>query len=102
MDSINSFLFFISSNGVVNIEVLVFNTSNTPKLSKYGNTSPKTCPATGAATAPPWWPPSPVGLYKVTKIVTCGSEIGATPTNEVTYLFVFTPSSDVPVLPPTR
>ena len=38
--------------------------------SKYGNTSPKIWPATGAATAPPWWPPSPDGLYKVTNIVT--------------------------------
>jgi len=29
-----------------------------------------------------------------------GDEIGVTPTNELTYLFVFTPSSEVPVLPP--
>ena len=41
-----------------------------------------------------------VGLYSVTNNTTCGSSIGATPKNEVTYLFVFTPSSDVPVFPP--
>lgn len=69
--------------------------------SKYGNISPKTCPPTGAATAPPWCPPSPVGLYNVTSTTTSGSDIGATPIKDVTYLFVFTPSSDVPVFPPT-
>lgn len=70
--------------------------------SKYGNTSARICPPTGAATAPPWCPPSPVGLYKVTSNTICGSEMGATPIKEVTYLFVFTPSSEVPVFPPTR
>ena len=50
---------------------------------------------------PPWCPPSPVGLYRVTSTTTSGSEIGATPIKDVTYLFVFTPSSDVPVFPPT-
>ena len=68
--------------------------------SKYGNTSPNTCDAIGAATPPPWCPPSPVGLYNVISITTSGSSIGATPTNDVTNLFVFTPSSDVPVFPP--
>lgn len=52
--------------------------------------------------APPWCPPSPVGLYKVTKTTTCGQSIGATPQKEVTYLLVLTPSSDVPVFPPIR
>ena len=50
---------------------------------------------------PPWCPPSPVGLYKVTKHTICGSSIGATPQNDVTYFPVFTPSSEVPVFPPT-
>lgn len=50
--------------------------------------------------APPWCPPSPVGLYKVISTTTAGSETGATPTNEVTYFPVFTPSSEVPVFPP--
>lgn len=50
---------------------------------------------------PCWCPPSPVGLYKVTNTTTSGSDIGATPINEVTYLLVFTPSSEVPVFPPT-
>ena len=50
--------------------------------------------------APPWCPPSPVGLYKVTSTITWGSSIGATPKKEVTYLLVLTPSSEVPVLPP--
>lgn len=50
--------------------------------------------------APPWCPPSPVGLYKVTKTTTCGLSIGATPQKEVTYLLVLTPSSEVPVFPP--
>lgn len=50
---------------------------------------------------PPWCPPSPVGLYKVTNTTTSGSDIGATPIKEVTYLLVFTPSSEVPVFPPT-
>ena len=68
--------------------------------SKYGNTSAKTFPPIGAATAPPWCPPSPVGLYKVTSITTSGFVVGPTPINEVTYLFVFTPSSEVPVFPP--
>ena len=49
---------------------------------------------------PPWCPPSPVGLYKVTNTTTCGLSIGATPQNDVTYLLVLTPSSEVPVLPP--
>ena len=70
--------------------------------SKYGSTSPNTCEAIGAATPPPWCPPSPVGLYKVIRITTSGSDIGAVPINEVTYLFVLTPSSDVPVFPPIR
>ena len=50
--------------------------------------------------APPWCPPSPVGLYKIIIIATSGSGISATPTNDVTYFPVFTPSSDVPVFPP--
>ena len=50
--------------------------------------------------APPWCPPSPVGLYKVTNTTTCGLSIGATPQNDVTYLLVLTPSSEVPVLTP--
>jgi len=66
----------------------------------YGKISENNWPPIGAATPPPWCPPSPVGLYKVTNKTICGSSIGATPTNEVTYLFVFTPSSDVPVFPP--
>ena len=68
--------------------------------SKYGNISLNICPPTGAATPPPWCPPSPVGLYKVTKTTTCGLSIGATPQKDVTYLFVLTPSSEVPVFPP--
>lgn len=60
----------------------------------------KTCEAIGAAIAPPWCPPSPVGLYKIIIIATSGSGISATPTNDVTYFPVFTPSSDVPVFPP--
>lgn len=68
--------------------------------SRYGNTSLKICPPTGAATPPPWCPPSPVGLYNVTKTTTSGSSIGATPIKDVTYFPVFTPSSDVPVFPP--
>ena len=39
------------------------------------------CPASGAATPPPWCPPSPVGLYNVIRTTTDGFEIGATPTN---------------------
>ena len=50
--------------------------------------------------APPWCPPSPVGLYKVTSTATVGFDIGATPINDVTYFPVFTPSSEVPVFPP--
>ena len=50
--------------------------------------------------APPWCPPSPVGLYSVTKTTACGLSVGATPQKDVTYLFVFTPSSEVPVYPP--
>ncbi len=49
---------------------------------------------------PPWCPPSPVGLYKVTKTTNCGSSIGATPQKDVTYFPVLTPSSEVPVFPP--
>ena len=49
---------------------------------------------------PRWCPPSPVGLYNVTSITTCGFVVGPTPIKDVTYLFVFTPSSDVPVFPP--
>ena len=40
--------------------------------------------------APPWCPPSPVGLYKVTKSTTWGFSIGATPQNDETYLFTGT------------
>ena len=69
--------------------------------SRYGKTSDNTCPPTGAATTPPWCPPSPFGSYKVTRTITVGSDIGATPKNEATYLFVLTPSSEVPVFPPT-
>ncbi len=50
--------------------------------------------------APPWCPPSPVGLYSVINTATLGSDIGATPIKDVTYLPVFTPSSEVPVFPP--
>ena len=49
---------------------------------------------------PRWCPPSPVGLYNVTSITTCGFVVGPTPIKDVTYLFVFTPSSDVHVFPP--
>ena len=70
-------------------------------LSKYGKTSLKIFPPTGAATPPPWCPPSPVGLYKVIKSTICGSSVFATPQNDVTYFPVLTPSSDVPVFPPT-
>lgn len=41
-------------------------------------------------------------MYKVTNTTTCGSDIGATPQKDATYLLVLTPSSEVPVLPPTR
>ena len=60
----------------------------------------KTCDAIGAATLPPWCPPSTVGLYRVISIVSSGSFVFTTPIKEVTYFPVFTPSSDVPVFPP--
>ena len=37
----------------------------------------------------------------VTSIATSGSSVFATPIKDVTYFPVFTPSSDVPVFPPT-
>ena len=43
---------------------------------------------------------SPFGLYNITKITSSGSSVGQIPINEVIYLLVFTPSSDVPVFPP--
>ena len=46
-------------------------------------------------------PPSPVGLYKVINKTILGSSVSATPQKEVTYLPVLTPSSEVPVFPPT-
>ena len=55
--------------------------------SKYGSTSEKICPPTGAATPPPWCPPSPVGLYNVTKTTTWGLSIGATPAKRC-YIFI--------------
>ena len=41
-----------------------FSSSVSPSFttSKYGSTSPNTCEPIGAATPPPWCPPSPVGL----------------------------------------
>lgn len=47
--------------------------------------------AVGDATAPPWWPPSPVGLYKTTSITSSGLSVGEIPINEVIYLLVLTP-----------
>lgn len=41
--------------------------------------------------APPWCPPSPVGLYNTTNITSSGSSVGDNPINDVIYLFVFTP-----------
>lgn len=41
-----------------------FSSSSSPSfiVSKYGSTSPNICEPIGAATPPPWCPPSPVGL----------------------------------------
>src|SRR5574343_899432 len=65
---------------------------------------PMICENAGPATSPPKWPPAE-GSSIITATTSRGSLIGATPTNEATYFFAYTPPSilyAVPVLPPTR